>query len=137
VLSRAPHRVLLIDDDASVRDSLRDILEDDGYRVLTSPHVLDPVDVQRLRPDVMLLDLVLEGDAVGWDYLRTLRSQSSTARLPVIVCAGDYDTARVVTGPQLRFATAMILKPFELEELLGTVAAVLQANEVDLDRTLR
>jgi DNA-binding response OmpR family regulator len=126
----AAHRVLLIDDDAAVRDSLRDILEEDGYRVLPSPHVLDPDDVQQLRPDVMLLDLVLEGQAVGWDYLRTLRSRSSTARLPVIVCTGDYDTARVVTAPQLSLATAMILKPFELEELLGTVAAVIQADPI-------
>jgi hypothetical protein len=41
-----------------------------------------------------------------------------------------YDTARVVTAPQLSLATAMILKPFELEELLGTVAAVLQADPI-------
>jgi hypothetical protein len=41
-----------------------------------------------------------------------------------------YYTARVVTAPQLSLATAMILKPFELDELLGTVAAVIQADPI-------
>jgi DNA-binding response OmpR family regulator len=65
-------RILLIEDDHVIQDLLRDLLEEEGYRVLVADATLDPVDVSQLRPDLILLDLWLGGGAWGLDWLREL-----------------------------------------------------------------
>ena len=116
-------RVLVVEDDAPIHDLLRDVLEDAGYRVLPTDHLLDPVDLQQLRLDLVVLDLMLGGRPAGWDYLRTLRGLPGTAHLPVLVCTGDYQSVRDADGPLLALAADLVLKPFDLDDLLRAVAA--------------
>jgi DNA-binding response OmpR family regulator len=93
---------------------------------LPSDHLLDPVDVQQLRPDLVILDLVLMGQSTGWDYLGQLRARSSTARLPILVCSGYYPSVDNATGAERTSATGVLLKPFELQYFLDTVAAAIR-----------
>lgn len=126
IIPTVARRVLVIEDDDLIRDLLDHVLGDAGYRVLATDHVLDIVDVQQLRPDVVLLDLHLHGRVAGWDYLRQLRSQSATAHLPVIIATCEFESVRTATASDLDHATGMILKPFDIEELTDTVAAALR-----------
>ena len=122
------YRVLLIEDDAPVRDLMRELLTEAGYHVLPTDHLLDPADVLQLRPDLILLDLVLDGERVGWDYVRLLRSQPCTARLPILVCSGDYLTVDESTGADRTSVVAMLLKPFELQYFLDTVELAIRED---------
>jgi DNA-binding response OmpR family regulator len=60
-------RILLIEDDPIIQALLRDLLEEEGYRVLVADATLDPVDVSQLRPALIVLDLWLGGSAWGLD----------------------------------------------------------------------
>lgn len=55
------HRVLVIEDDDAIRELLRECLDDASYHAIPSDHLLDPSDVLQLRPDLIVLDLVIAG----------------------------------------------------------------------------
>lgn len=58
----APLRVLVIEDDAALREMLCEPLAGEGYQVLPSDHPVAPLDVQQLRPLLVFLDLMLGGE---------------------------------------------------------------------------
>jgi DNA-binding response OmpR family regulator len=122
-------RILVIEDNGAVQALIEEILDDAGYRVYTSDHLLDPVDVQQLRPDLILLDVVIAGKPRGLDYLRLLRSQRWTAQIPVIVCSGEARALNALSPSERAMATAIVLKPFDLLDFLDTVATAIRHTE--------
>jgi DNA-binding response OmpR family regulator len=120
-----PHRVLLIEDDDAVGELMRECLVEANYHVLPSDHLLHPADVLQLRPDVILLDLVLSGKSVGWDYVRQLKSLSCTARLPILVCSGDYPFADHSIVEELASITGMLVKPLDVQHFLDSVESAI------------
>ena len=104
-------RILLIQDELVIQDLLRDLLEEEGYRVLVADATLDPVDVSQLRPNLILLDLWFGGVAWGLDWLRELRVTPGARCIPVIVCTAD-----------------VILKPVDLDDVVTRVAAALSSR---------
>ena len=108
-------RVLVVDDDQSIRFLCRVNLELDGYEVLeaeslaTAREMLAKEDV-----DVVLLDVHLHGERS--DEL-VIECHARRPPVPVVVVTGSAD----VTEERLTEADAILPKPFELGELLGTV----------------
>src|SRR3954470_20804311 len=103
-------RVLVVDDDPDLVEACRLVLEDAGHTVEgITDATLTPALARSWRPDVLLLDWVLEG-LTGGDVLRALKRDAALARLPVIVMsaleAGDL---------QARAAAAndFLAKPFQ------------------------
>jgi two-component system chemotaxis response regulator CheY len=123
-----PARVLIIDDDRIVQDLLRALLEEAGYRVLAADATLDPVDVSQLRPDLILLDLWFGGAAWGLDWLRGLRVTPGARRIPVIVCTADASLAKREAEQLQALAIDVILKPFDLDDVVTRVAAGLSSR---------
>jgi two-component system, chemotaxis family, chemotaxis protein CheY len=123
-----PARVLIIDDDRIVQDLLRALLEEAGYRVLAADATLDPVDVSQLRPDLILLDLWFGGAAWGLDWLRELRVTPGARCIPVIVCTADASLAKREAEQLQALATDVILKPFDLDDVVTRVAAGLSSR---------
>jgi len=121
-------RVLIIEDDRTIQDLLRDLLEDEGYRVLGADATLDPVDVLQLQPNLILLDLWFGGTAWGLDWLRELRVTPGTRCIPVIVCTGDARLVKREAEQLQTLATDVILKPFDLDDVLTRVAAGLSSR---------
>ena len=112
-------RVLVVDDEIGVRELLREILEDSGYRVTTASNAAEAH--QRLktdRPDVVLLDLSLP-DADG---LSLIRSWSSSGRLttPVVVLSGYATIDNAVEATRMG-ASDFLEKPIALQKLLAAV----------------
>ena len=116
-------RVLLIEDDRLIQALLRDLLEEEGYRVLVADATLDPVDVAQLRPDLVLLDLWFGGGAWGLDWLRELRVTPGTRCIPVIVCTADARLAQQEAEQLRALTTGVILKPFDIDNVATRVAA--------------
>ncbi|MBF2048644.1 MAG: PAS domain S-box protein [Elainella sp. C42_A2020_010] len=86
--------VLLCDDDASIRQVVRVMLERQGYRVLTVASGQDAVEQALVHhPDVILLNLVMPGMS-GWETLAILKQQSETRTIPVIILSGLLPDAR-------------------------------------------
>ncbi len=62
--SMLPH-VLVMNDTQEILDLLRELLEEEGYRVSTSLYVLDLTKIKTLAPDVIVLDVMFEGHDQG------------------------------------------------------------------------
>ncbi len=111
----APPRVLVVDDEPSIRLLCRVNLELDGYEVLEAGSVAEAREtLAEGDVDVVLLDVHLHGERSD-----ALVAECHALRppVPVVVVTGSAD----VTEDRLTDADAILPKPFELGELLGTV----------------
>ncbi|MCB1204300.1 MAG: response regulator, partial [Verrucomicrobiae bacterium] len=78
--------ILVIDDDAKVRDLLSRILSKDGHRVHTAEDGPSGLKLaETLRPDAITLDVVMPGGMDGWEVLRRLKESPNTHSIPVIM----------------------------------------------------
>lgn len=123
--------VLVVNDTQEIIDLMRDLLEGEGYRVSTSLAVLDMDKVRKLAPDVIVQDLLFEQvQEQGWKFLTLVRLDPELARVPVILCTAAVQTVREAGMAQQldRLGVRIVLKPFDIEELLTVLAEVLGAQ---------
>ncbi|ETX26713.1 response regulator transcription factor [Roseivivax isoporae] len=115
--------LLLIEDEPNIIEAVSFLLSRDGWTVRTHSNGADAVEkVLKLRPDVVILDVMLPGRS-GYDILRDLRARSETANLPVMILTArgqnrDRELAER-TG-----VTAFMTKPFANGEMLEAVRAL-------------
>ena len=115
-------RVLIVDDSALARRNLRQILESANCEVDEAEDGLSALERYFLdKPDVVLLDLVMRG-MYGLDVIEKLRQLDPLAK--VVVVSADVQTSSQQLVDQAG-AKAFITKPFDREEIIGTLNAVL------------
>jgi two-component system chemotaxis response regulator CheY len=115
-------RVLIVDDSALSRRTLRQILEPEGYDVVEAEDGLIALERYFLeKPDVVLLDLVMKG-MYGLDVLTKLRELDAEAK--VVVVSADIQTSSKELVEQAG-AKAFVNKPFDRGEILRALAGVL------------
>ena len=115
-------RVLVVEDDPSVRGLLHTLLVAEGYDVSTASDGLAALrQAAATSPALVLLDLVMP-DLGGARVLQELRDDPALASIPVIVVTGHEDA---VPGMRLLLGDDNVfLKPFAVEALLARVSAV-------------
>ena len=110
--------VLVVEDDEAVAAAERDILTDEGYRVAVLPSADLPT-VTQLAPSLILLDVVINGTASGWDLLRALKTDPATTQIPILVVTAA--SAREIAAVQTELDTwdcTVLAKPFDLDEFV-------------------
>jgi len=108
-------KVLIVDDSAMTRRSLRQILETAGCEVVEAEDGLGALEQYYLEaPDVVLLDLVMRG-MYGLDVLHKLRELDSNAR--IVVVSADVQSSSLELAEQAG-AKGFINKPFDKAEIL-------------------
>jgi two-component system chemotaxis response regulator CheY len=116
-------KVLIVDDSALSRRTLRQILEPAGYAVEEAADGLIALELYSLdRPDVVLLDLVMKG-MYGLEVLIKLRELDANAR--VVVVSADIQTSSHTLVEEAG-AKAFVNKPFDKADILNAMASVLQ-----------
>jgi two-component system OmpR family response regulator len=114
--------ILVVDDDPDIRDVLKVLLDDEGYRTVTASDGLEAVEVaHRARPDLIMLDAVMPF-MDGPEFCRVYRAEGGTA--PVIVMSASTPR-RIRATVEACGAVASIDKPFRIEAVLATVARCL------------
>jgi CheY-like chemotaxis protein len=114
--------ILVIDDDEAVLQVYREVLEDEGYRLSLRMHPpASTVEIQRTRPDLILLDLIFGGEDTGWRFLQHLKANPTTATIPVVVATADHRLATAHRSELDAWHCDLILKPFDIDELSATV----------------
>ncbi len=117
--------VLIVDDDANLREFLRASLEIDGYLVREAASADEGLAVlEEEPPDLILLDVMMP-KVDGWEMLRLVRERHGVESIPVVMFSGkveDEDEA----AAQERGAQAFIGKPFDPEQLLASTKALLR-----------
>ena len=122
-------RILLVEDDASIREITALGLRGAGFEVDTAADGADGLDRwRRDRPDLVLLDVMLPR-LDGLEVLRAIRRESTT---PVVMLTARADTIDVVVGLESG-ADDYVRKPFELPELVARVRAALRRRGADAD----
>ena len=118
-----PELILVIEDDAAILFGLRDNLQRAGYAVRSaSDGHLGLELVRTLRPDLVLLDLMLPGLS-GHEVCRRIRDDG--LEMPVVMLTALGEEAQVVRGLNLG-ADDYVTKPFGIGELMARVAALLR-----------
>ncbi len=126
-LAPAPggERLLVVDDDPDVRDSLERALRHAGYAVTTAVHGADALDsVARSPVDLIVLD-VLMPMVDGFDACRRLRERGDATPVLVLTARDAIDDR--VTGLEVG-ADDYLVKPFALRELMARVRALLRRS---------
>jgi CheY-like chemotaxis protein len=117
-------KVLLVDDEDSLRKVVKDLLERDGYIVSEARDGVQALDqVDRVGPDIIVLDLNMPG-LDGYGVLSHLRSRPATADIPVIVLTAKSDEDNEVRVFELG-ADDFLTKPFRARALSARLEAVL------------
>ncbi len=121
-----PEKILVVEDELSLRESLAYNLKKEGYTVETAGDGRSAIEAaRRLKPDLLLLDVMLP-ELDGFEVARVLRKEMTTAIL--MLTARDAEIDRVV-GLEVG-ADDYLTKPFSMRELLARVKAQLRRTRL-------
>lgn len=114
-----PRCVLVVEDDKDIRESVREVIEQDGYEVLVAADGVEAIDLLESapRPVLVLVDLVMP-NMDGRRLLQHLASEDRLATLPVVVF-----TANKELGNKVQANHPVLKKPTSLDALLQVVRA--------------
>ncbi|MGI5862759.1 MAG: response regulator [Myxococcales bacterium] len=117
--TRSSGPVMLVEDDADIRNMVGMLLELEGYQVVATSNGDDALKMLRdgERPCVILLDLMMPV-MNGWQFLAEQARDPAIAPIPVVVMSGD---ARGIEKPATVRAAGYLKKPIDLQTLLNTV----------------
>ena len=109
-----PYRLLIVDDDRSIREALRTALEDQGFTVAVAANGAEALaKIEERRPRLVLLDLMMP-IVDGWEVLDRVRADPSLADVRVCVCSAVPDLA----SPRADF---VLKKPFGVDAVMDVV----------------
>ncbi|GAC1506561.1 MAG: hypothetical protein NVS1B3_06250 [Candidatus Dormibacteraceae bacterium] len=113
-------RILVVDDNPSIRDLLRLIFEGSGFEVSEAPHGWSALaQMETTLPDLVVTDMmmpVMDGEQL----VRRLRSNRRTAYVPILVLSANPNAREIASK-----ADAVLAKPFHRAGLLETVGSLL------------
>lgn len=119
---RSTQRILIADDDPTIRTLLRRVLEAKGYTVETATDGRAALEtIAASPPDLLITDLIMPG-LTGWSVLARARRQAPV--LPIIIISGADPTVRH-QEPLFPDTTVFLRKPVAIEHLLAVVARLL------------
>jgi CheY-like chemotaxis protein len=120
-----PFRVLVVDDDASIRKMIVAALKRGPYQFFEAPNGKEALDLMRSdHPDVVVLDLMMP-ILSGWDVLRERQNDPELSRIPVILISANRDP-EIATAVD-KGICAFLPKPFDIGALTALVHSCVNA----------
>ena len=124
-MSEARRQILVVEDEADIRNLVRYNLEEDGFAVIEAADGEAALSLARKhRPQLIILDLMLPG-MNGIEVCRVLRAEERNAKLPVLMLTARATELDKVLGLEIG-ADDYVTKPFSPRELLARVKALLR-----------
>ena len=122
-----PKKILIVEDEANIRELLRLYLEREGYTVLEAENGVEGIKKWKSdKPDMLLLDVMMPV-MDGWAVCREIRAESD---VPSIMLTAKGETADRVSGLEMG-ADDYIVKPLEMPEVIARVRAVFRRMAPD------
>lgn len=119
------NKILVVDDQSSVRQLLQDYLTEQGFKVVTATDGQNAIYTARHEePDLILLDIMMPR-MDGYDFLRQYRQERQT---PVIIITAREEETDAVVGLELG-ADDYVIKPFRMRELVARIHAVMRRKD--------
>src|SRR5437867_7408184 len=115
-------KILIVDDEAGLRELVRINLEHEGFGVLQAENGAQGLDmIQEYQPDLVIMDVMMPV-MDGWEACSRLREFS---QVPVLMLTARVQSQDIVTGLDSG-ADDYLLKPFNMDELMARVRALLR-----------
>jgi len=121
--------ILVVEDDRSMRNGLRMTLELEGYKVMTATNGKQALEFIGLyKPDLIVADIKMP-QMDGLTFMTKVRENKVWCDIPFVIVTAVVESD-IEFDAKWRGAQAYMTKPFELEELLGTVNKILANYQV-------
>jgi DNA-binding response OmpR family regulator len=118
-------KILIVEDEREIRDLLAHYLRKEGFSTVLAPDGETAIlKARKEKPDLVLLDILLP-KADGLEVLRTIRSDDTIGRTPVVMLTAKGDETDRVVGLELG-ADDYIPKPFSPREVVARIKAILR-----------
>jgi DNA-binding response OmpR family regulator len=120
-----------VNDTQEILELFRMLLEEEeGYDVVLSGFPIQQIkEIEQIKPDLIILDLVLGDEKSGMQMLQMLKMQRSTAAIPVLVCTAALQIVREQEGYLVSQGVHVVYKPFEIDDLMANVKQLLGSQE--------
>jgi Response regulators consisting of a CheY-like receiver domain and a winged-helix DNA-binding domain len=117
--TRESRRILIVEDDADLREALSEVLRDEGYAVTSAADGQEALDRLRreLRPSLILLDLTMPV-MNGWQFRAEQRQDPDLSEIPVVVLSAGEHLAEQMQPLEIE---DFVRKPIELGHLLQKI----------------
>jgi len=120
-------KILVIEDDANIRESLVELLEMKSFTLLSADNGIDGLKLaQEQRPDLILCDVMMPG-MNGYEVVEAIRKDERLAKLPFIFLSAKAMDSDVEHGKNLG-ANSYLTKPFRAQDLFSVVDDLLNNN---------
>ena len=117
-------KILIVDDDPDQREMIRSSLKEAGFEISTATNGVEGLEKARSgSPDLIILDVMMP-KMDGFAVCVTLREDDATASIPILMLTGLCSYISQLTGFESG-ATDYLVKPFESEQLVSKVEALL------------
>jgi twitching motility two-component system response regulator PilH len=116
-------KILIVDDSATERHALNDMLTKAGYDVVTSDNGEDAiVKARQVKPDLILMDVVMPG-LNGFQATRAISRDPQTKSIPVIMCTSKSQETDKIWGLR-QGARDYVVKPVDRDALLAKISSL-------------
>jgi len=123
-------RILVVNDTQEILDLFQMILESEGYEVVLSSFPFKYTgEIEKIKPDLIILDFLFGDKQIGWQMLQALKMQRSTASIPVIACTAAFHDVQEQEGYLVSQGVHVVYKPFDLDYLLTTISQALASTK--------
>jgi CheY-like chemotaxis protein len=117
--------IFVVNDTIPILELFSALLEDEGYRVTTDGFSIEMVEllnrVKADRPDLLVLDFLIQDEGKGWQFLQMLRMDRETRDIPVVVCTAAVKLVEDLQSHLDAMGVGVVLKPFDIDHLLTEI----------------
>lgn len=116
-----PKKILVIEDDKDIRDTITYALQAEGYEVISSENAKILKNINEIKPDLILLDNWLtdwKSDANGQQLSKELKTNTATSHIPILIISAVSNIKEIA---EAGLADGYLKKPFELDDLNALV----------------
>lgn len=134
-MNKSRHKILVVDDEAAIRDGLAEYLSLEGYETATAASAEEALDMDPSRFDLLILDIMMGGMS-GTELASLLKASDATSSVPIIFLTARDTEDDMVGGLRLG-ADDYISKPFAMRNVVARVEAVLRRTSPEAPSVVR
>ncbi len=128
--SNKPARILAINRSLDVLNLFHDMLDEQGYEVEISNYTFENLaTIEKLRPDVIILDFAREGNEEEWQLLKMLKLYPPVANIPILLCIAPLFLTPAHEDHLRQKNIHLLFNPIEKEELVENVHQILSSPQ--------